>query len=490
MMKTTLPAAFILLCLTFLCIPSFAQPPDILWTNAIGGNRSDYGNSVQQTDDGGFIIAGNTLSVGAGLSDVFLVKTNSDGTVLWTQTIGGTDWDEANSVQQTTDSGFIIAGTTSSFGAGGRDIWLIKTDSDGDELWTQTFGGVTNDYGSWVRQTGDGGYIIMGSTSSIDLGGSAAWLIKTDEQGTETWSRVFSQNDWDYGECVVQTEDGGYIVTGHTYSPEDGSSDVLLIRTDSDGIETWSTTFGGTSYDYGWCVQQTIEGGFIISGSTYSFGQGSLDAWLIKTDSDGNEVWNETFGGHEFDNNHSVEQTFDGGYILTGHTQSFGDGSMDMWVIKTDAAGDVRWIETYGGSGYDGGNCVQQTVDGGYVIVGNTASFGDGEFNVWLIRLEGDELSVVERSNFTPSEYQIGEVFPNPFNPSTTISIGLPSPSDLRVSVFNTVGQEIAVLADGQFAQGNQRFTFDATGLSTGIYLVQATVPGKMNQMRKVVYLK
>jgi hypothetical protein len=330
-------------------------------------------------------LVGYTWSFGAGRDDVWLIKTDATGNEQWEKTFGGIRDDLGYSVQQTRDGGFIVVGSTESFGAGGVDVWLIKTDADGNEQWEKTFGGSDWDGGWSVQQTSDGGFIIVGYTSPSFWEGADVWLIKTDASGNKEWDRTFGGSDSDYGLSVQQTSDGGFILVGYTWSFGAGEADVWLIKTDASGNREWDRTFGGRYWDGGQSVQQTSDGGFIIVGETTFFG-GKEDVWLIKTDASGNREWDRTFGGSENDLGYSVQQTSDGGFIVVGTTRSFGAGEDDVWLIKTDATGNKLWEKTFGGSNLDGGLSVQQTSDGGFIVVGTTWSFGAGDADVLLIK--------------------------------------------------------------------------------------------------------
>jgi len=362
---------------------------NIMWNRTFGGSKEDWARAVQQTSDGGYIIAGQTNSYGAGEWDFWVMKTDAQGNKLWVKTFGNERNEIAWSVQQTSDGGYIIAGYTY-VNDMNSDIWVMKTDANGIEQWNKIFGGNGNDRAYAVQQTSDGGYVIAGWTSSYGAGSADAWLIKTDADGNMLWDKTFGGTAWEDAYSVHQTSDGGYIVAGFTYSFSAGSSDAWLIKTDADGNMLWDKTFGGIGLDVAYALQLTSDGGYILTGDTNSYGAGSSDFWLIKTDADGNMLWDKTFGGAKDDEAYAVQQTSDGGYILTGFTYSHGAGSSDFWLIKTDADGNMLWTKTFGSEGLDWAWAVQQTSDGGYILAGYTTSYGAGSFDVWLIKTDAE----------------------------------------------------------------------------------------------------
>ncbi len=351
-----------------------------------GGTGDDRGSAVQQTADGGYIIAGATNSFGAGGRDVYLVRTTAAGDTLWTRTYGGTNDDAGNAVQQTSDGGYIVAGTTISFGAGDSDVYVIKTNSAGDTQWTRTFGGTRADMGRSVRQTIDGGYIVAGATLSFGVWNHDVYLIKTDDEGNALWSRTYGGSNDDQGNSVVETRDSGYVIVGYTASFGAGNYDYYLIKTNALGDTQWTRTFGGANSDQAYAVCQTSDGGYVATGNADSYGAGSSDVYLVRTNAAGDSLWTRTYGGVGLDWSMAVEQTPDSGLIVAGATGSFGAGNLDVYLIKTNAAGDTLWTRTYGGAEADKGFSMQRTADGGYVMVGVTGSYGAGGEDVYLIK--------------------------------------------------------------------------------------------------------
>lgn len=360
------------------------------WEASFGGTHIEKGYSVQQTVDGGYILVGVTLSKGAGQTDFWLIKTNSAGEMEWDQTFGGTMDDWGRGVKQTRDGGYILVGSTFSFGAGKADVWLIKTDTNGVKKWARVFGGAEVDLGCAVQQTTDGGYILVGHNQSKGAGRADVWLIKTNSTGIKEWERTFGGSQWDAGYSVQQTRDGGYIVVGHTKSKGEGKSDVWLIKADARGNKLWEKNYGGKEEDVGRWVEQTQDGGYILVGWTKSKGSGGADIWLVKTNANGVRQWEKTFGGVGNDWSRCVQQTQDGGYILLGNTVSFtAEQSYDFWLIKTDSRGNIVWDKTYGTPYWDRGRFLQQTNDGGYILIGYKFTVKEQrDHQLWVIKTD------------------------------------------------------------------------------------------------------
>lgn len=376
--------------------------PVISWTKTLG-NYGSIGYYGHQTTDDGFIITGFSNEGNSTNSniDVLLIKTDENGSEQWYKALGGNRTDYGHCVQQTHDNGYIILGFTHSYGAGNRDILLIKTDHNGNEEWNTTFGGNKSDEGNFVQQTNDGGYIITGETDSFGQTVDAIWLIKTDEHGNEEWNTTFSKQVRSEGSCVQQTSEGGYIIAGSTTY----SGDIWLIRTNSFGNEEWNKTFGGKGSDSGQYIQQTKDGGFIIAGST-----GSYDVWLIKIDENGTRQWDKTYGGLQKDEGYSVEQTTDGGYIIGGATSSYGTSYTNAWIIKTDSSGNEEWNTTISENYYSKGNSVHQTSDGGYVLIGRAGYCPVGGNKVLLIKLHTETINDLKGVSSFPLFFIIGTI--------------------------------------------------------------------------------
>ena len=335
----------------------------VTFQKTYGSTNGEIGKSMRQTIDGDLIITGNTSSFGAGNSDVYIIRTNSDGTIQWTKTYGGTNDEGGNSIQQTNDGGFIIAGFTNTFGMGNHDVYLLKILSDGTLQWAKTYGGTGSDIGNSVQQTNDGGFIICGNTYSFGAGAGDIYLIKTDSDGILQWTKTFGEAATDNGFSVLQTNDSGYIICG---SPK-----TLLIKVTSNGSFNWGKNMG-VCWDPGYSIKQLNNGEFIIAGEI-CLGAGNTDVSLLKIDSSGTLLWAKTFGGTAADSGYDVQQTSDGGFIVVGETRSFGWPYYVGYLIKTISDGSLQWSKSFGVT-YDNNfsRSVYQTNDSGFIIAGSS----------------------------------------------------------------------------------------------------------------------
>lgn len=387
-----------------LAVCSYAQPqpPDTLWTKKYGSFGMKIVNCVQETQDSGFIFVGLSNSTATTRDKVYIVKTDAYGDTLWTKLIGGQYDDIGNYVQQTDDGGYIIIGETTSFGSGNDRIYLVKTDSLGIVQWQRNFGGTQYNYGRCVQQTSDGGYILTGMTCMDGEWHPDLFLLKTDARGDSIWGHYYGQGAglpaWmeDGGECVRQTPDGGYIVTGHKTTYGANYVDLWLLRTDEEGDTLWTKTFGEwyIGGDEGWSVQITTDGGYITGGTTCSYGAGNSDVWLVKTDASGNMEWMRTFGDYQQNYGRSVEQTGDGGYVIAGYNY-FGYNNSEIRVDKADGSGNWLWTKIISNPGYDRAHSIEHTLNGDYVVAGYTSFLTSGGEDAYLIRLESVEQSII-----------------------------------------------------------------------------------------------
>lgn len=466
---------------------SFAQ---IRFQKTIGGTNNDEGYSLQQTTDGGYIIAGRTNSFGPGNYSVYLIKTNADGDTLWTKTIGGSNIDEAYSIQQTTDGGYIIVGDTRSTGAGDYDVYLIKTNENGVTQWTKTFGGIYSDWGSSVKQTSDNGYVIVGYTSSFGPGENNVYLIRTNTNGDTLWTKAIGPvyPALSSGNSIQQTTDGGYIIAGQMRGGSGGINKVYLIKTNSSGDTLWTKTLGW-GQGVGYSVQQTSDGGYIIGADLDNFDGQSYNVYLIKTNANGDVLWEKTFGGNDYDYGGSAQQTTDGGYVIVGNTRSIGAGLFDVYLIKTNSNGDTVWTKTFGGTDQESGSSVQQTTDGRYVIAGITRSFGAGNNDVYFIKTDANGVVAVNSEVGIPSYFSLDQNYPNPFNPVTSFRFQIPQRSFVKLEIFNSLGQQVTTVVDEEKEAGNYEISWDAAGLSSGVYFYKLTA-GTFIETKKLVLLK
>ena len=388
-----------------------------------GGANEDWALFVIQTTDGGYAVAGWTYSFGAGYSDLLVLKLNPNSSLSWTRTFGGTSYDYAFSIIQTTDGGYAVAGYTQSFGAGGRDFLALKLNSGGSLAWARTFGGTDLDWAEPIIQTSDGGYVVLGHTRSFGAGYDDILALKLYPDGSLEGALTFGGTEGDYGESVVQTTDGGYAIAGGTYSFGVDSLDLLLIKLMPDYSLEGAMTFGGTKNEQAQYMIQTSDGGYAIAGYTESFGAGDKDFLVIKLNSNYSLAWARTFGGAGHDRAESIVQTSDGGYAIAGYTGSFGAGGDDFLVIKVNSGGSLVWARTFGGTGDEWAESIIQTSDGGYAVAGYTGSFGASNRDFVVLKID-------QNGNYPGCVYSCSPTSGTPSMSTSGVSLGAPcSPS-------------------------------------------------------------
>jgi len=383
------------------------DPPVIIDTTKIfsktyGTSLSDLVTGVRQTPDGGLIMCGYTIGGSFGDNDIFITKLDGSGNIVWSNLYGGSGNDQATSIEKTSDGNFIISGTTSSF-SGSFDPFTIKINQSGTIEWSKYYRFWNEDYSNCVTQTSDGGYIITGYTNSFNLGGYDIYAIKLDQSGSIMWARCYGGAANDFGNSVRQTPEGGYIIGGYTFS-FGTAGDAYILKLFGDGVLRWSKTYGGTGFD-NIKDMQAVSNGYIMCGSTSSFGLVDDDAYVFNIDNqDGFVYWSRTFDGNaggpsDFK---KVLQTPDGGFLLAGNIQNDITNLQDMTVIKLFGDGAFNYAKLFGGVSNDGATSLSFKTDGGILLGGNTTSFGAGSNDVHVFSLYNNATGCITDHSVTP----------------------------------------------------------------------------------------
>jgi len=395
-----------------------ANPTTLIWQKNIGGTNNDEINSVENTADGGYIIAGSAKSNDGDVSgnhssnyDIWVVKTDADGTIAWQKTYGGTNSDTAANIRNTADGGYIVTGTTfSSEGdltanKGNGDIWVLKISTTGAIQWQKTYGGAQTDIASSILQNADGSYFILGATNSTDgdltktTTDSDLWVLKINATGIIQWQKTFGGTDDEFASSLQLSTDGALMISGNTFfgrtSTTSGTSysdEIYLLKINTNGLLVWQKTLGGTSADLVSKTITTPDGGYLIGGFSNSTdldlteNKGNFDMWVVKLTSGGTIDWKKSYGGTKWDKINNLKITTDGGYLIIGETASTngdlkgGKGLIDSCMIKISSSGTIEWRNTLGGTGADKGIAAFQTTDGSILLFGNSNST-DGDFS-------------------------------------------------------------------------------------------------------------
>lgn len=427
-MKKKTFAVVIFLWLVFFSAVTMSQPV-ILWQKTFGGSYEDDAWSMQRTQDGGYILAGGTdshdgnVSINHGSFDFWVVKTNNSGGIQWEKSLGGSDVDIAHSVAQTSDGGYIVAGSTMSNDSdvsgnhGDFDCWIVKLNNIGNIQWQKCLGGSGADEAWCVQQTTDGGYIVCATTISNDgdVTGHHGpvedyWIVKLNPSGNIIWQKALGGFSRDIAHSILQTSDGGYIVAGASCSNDGDVTgnhsfyyDSWIVKLDGSGNIQWEKCYGGTNQDGAWSIIQLSDGSYVIAGSSMSndgdvtVNHGLTDYWIVKINSNGNLLWQKSFGGADSDDAFSIAKTSDDGFVISGTSNSNdGDvsgnhGGEDCWIVKINSSGDLVWQNSFGGSDDDYIWSVQQTIPDCFLATtesndGNISG-NHGYYDFWMFQI-------------------------------------------------------------------------------------------------------
>jgi hypothetical protein len=496
----------------FFCCCTLLAQPTIIWQKCFGGSGWDAFLSIKQTIDNGYILYGVSESNDGDVTgnhnsrDIWVVKISDTGQIQWEHSLGGSQMEQiTGEVQQTLDGGYIVAGASNSndgdvTGHHGTstysDFWVIKLSDSGSIQWQRSYGGSLDDYCTSVEQTKDSGYILTGWTSSNDGDVTAGpgypdfWIVKLDDTGSIQWQKTIGGLSEDHGNCIRQTSDGGYIVTGYIWAgggnvtSVQGWVDFWVVKLSDTGSIQWQNTLGGSDGDVPYTVDETFDGGYIVCGWAYSDdghvtgNHGDEDYWIVKLDSSGVLQWQKAFGGTEIDRGGGGLQTSDKGYLVfgascsnngdvTGHHGGISSG--DCWIVKTDSAGALIWQASYGGTNNDGG-VIMPTVGGGYIIGGYSFSNdGDvsgnhGSSDYWVVKLS-DNIVNVDRMNLNRKDFSI---YPNPAKDKIYIEMQQNLIS-AEFIIKNVLGQTVIT---GEIMEKNS--VVDISSLTRGIYLLSS----------------
>ena len=479
-----------------------AQAPAIQWQKSLGGTLEDSGYAAQATPDGGCVLAGISKSNNGNVTgnhggyDCWVVKLDATGTLQWQKSLGGSGSDQANAIQNTADGGYILAGSSTSNNGdvtgnhGGKDYWIIKLNATGTLQWQKCLGGSDSDAAYAVQTTSDGGYVVTGYTSSNNgdvtenNGDNDYWVVKLDATGTLQWQNSLGGLLDDQAFAIKTTSDGGYVVAGLTYSFDGdvtgnhGDYDFWIVKLDATGTLQWQKSLGGADTEEAYDIETTSDGGYIVAGNCSSNSgnvtgnHGNFDYWVVKLDATGTIQWQKSLGGSLQDKAYGIETTPDGGFILAGNTASNnGDvignhGLQDYWLVKLDATGTIQWQKCYGGSDNDFARTIQTTTDGGYVAAGYSFSnSGDvtgnhGSSDFWSVKLASNSLTT------TTFDKNAILIYPNPV--SDVLQIQTHNTTITKTKIIAVSGKVI-------IEQTKNSNTINVENLAKGIYIIEVS---------------
>ncbi len=465
--------------------------PDLLWSKSYPGVYTELARQVLSTSDGGFAIVGESESFGPGIISTLLIKCDTTGEMEWYKTYGGEAFDIGYGASQTKDNGFIIATYTTSFEPEGLNLRLIKTDANGNEEWASVVpnsNGCIVSFAGCVVQTEDGGYLLVGDTYKDGTVYNQIKIFKIDENGEYLWHKEIGGPSDDYGACIQPTIDGNYILASHTYSYGNGKCDGYLVKINPEGDIIWEKTYGGTSFDSFYFVRPTSDGGYIAVGSTQSYGKAE-QGFIVKTDSEGETEWTAAHGGNKNEGFFGVVETPDHNYLVSGFTNSYGNGEHDCIIALINSAGELVEMKTYGGQNDDFGATIEEWPGKGYIAAGSfysTSTYHD--FTV----LNFSPLTIPTATDYQPvvpeKTISIRNITPNPFYDEFLIEFSLEKTEKISITLTDMTGCVIGDVLTEALQQGIHRIPCSGRGLKPGVYICRIQ-SGSAMAMKKIVKL-
>lgn len=511
----------LLILLIFFMSLSQLSAQNILWEKNYGGSNEDRAYSIIETSYGNFVVAGSSMSndgdVGTnqGEKDYWILKLNQNGVIIWKKNYGGSENDKIRSIIETSDGGFAICGASASDDGdvnenlGSYDYWILKLNSNGDIEWEQNYGGSDYDFPNSIIETSDGGFAVAGESKSDDgdvngnLGFNDYWIIKLDNNGSLLWEENYGGSSFDIPYTIVEATDGGLIVSGYSKSDDGdatenkGEDDYWVIKLNANGILEWQVSYGGSNFDQPTSMIETSDGGIALAGFSNSNdgdvggNEGLFDYWVIKLDANGSLQWEENYGGSDSDSPQSIVETTDGGFAVVGGSPSddgdvsVNNGLKDYWVLKLDANGGIEWEKNLGGNDGEQGNSIIETSDGNLAIAGSSYSnSGDvggnqGFIDFWILEIENQSLGATSITVEDPfSELSL---YPNPTSENITVEL-TESMNAMTVKILDLRGRKLSQ----QIIEDTSIFQLELIG-GAGIYLVEFEDTKGNRTVRKVV---
>jgi hypothetical protein len=420
------------------CFTSQIMAQSVVFQQIYPAQVDESGKDIIECANGFIIVGMKEKSLGD--SDIYVIKTDIDGDTISTALFGGSAPDYPYRIISAADGNYFIIGYTKSYGSGDNDVWLLKIDNQLNLLWSKTYGSSGDDVGKDIVATYEGSYVITGRSDNPLNSSHDIFLIKIDSVGNTIWQKNYGGPQDENARRVIECFDGGLAIVGQTMSFGAGFGDLYFLKTDSAGNFLWSQTFGGSAMDDGNDMVLNSDGTFVLCGETQSFGNGNIDVWLIKTDGFGNWIWDFTYGGIDKDVSKTIEMTPDGGYIVGAISRSWGWINPDMWLLKTDANGIQQWTRHFGSWDHEHCYAARTTSDGGYALIGHTKSYGPFS-RIQFIKLDQNgtnDISEMDHKKF-------GFIFPNPVSSSGVLNLDtqLKSQTNMIFELYSTDGQRV-----------------------------------------------